>query len=230
MAKVWTTVDQLANPTHPLAQEVIESASWILFKLTAEKYPGINTSTEIYSTRDFTAQVAPVLIQGKLVNLPVGTSMGNRRELYLRHKPIRRLISVKINGIEQPLTNYEVRNYSYLIKKDRTFWNFHANYEVEVSYEWGSNPPRIGVEAAIKLANELILAIENDPACAIPANVTSVSRQGMEFQMTDPQIFIEQGRTGIREVDLFIIAANPSKSRKQSRLFSPTRIIGETRL
>lgn len=228
MATAWTTIDQLADPTHPLAREMIESASWILYKLTAEKYPGIITTKECYSSNDASVQFAPVLLQGKMVNLPVNSSRGNRRELYLRNSPVRSINKITINGEEASLADYQLRNYSYIVKTNKTAWNFYPGYEVCVEYRYGARPPRMGVEAAVKLANELILAIENSPDCAIPANVTSVSRQGMEFQMTDPQTFIEQGRTGIREVDMFIAAANPTKSRKRARLFSPTRIIGET--
>lgn len=228
MITPWTTIDQLADPTHPLANEVIQSASWILYKLTAEKYPGIKIGREAYSSQDSTVKVAPVLVRGKLVNLPVTSTIGNQRELHIRHKPAHRLISVEVDGVTQPLENYELRNHSYIVKKDRTNWVFTSGKEVVVEYEYGVNPPRIGVEAAIKLANELILAIENDPECAIPANVTSVNRQGFSFQMTDPQAFIDQGRTGIREVDMFIVASNPTRSSKPARFYSPTRIIGET--
>ena len=228
MVQPWAEVSDLADPLHPLANQVLESASFILYKLTAEKYPGIITVREAYNAPDSVVKTTPVLVQGKMMNLPVSSSRGNRRELYLRNKPARRIISITVNGKVQNVDDYQLRNFSYIIKKNGQHWTFTSHDEVIVEYEYGNKPPKIGEEAAIKLANELILAIENDPNCAIPANVTSVSRQGMSFQMTDPQIFIEQGRTGIREVDLFIAATNPTKARKQSRLFTPNRIIGET--
>lgn len=228
MIAPWAEISELADPTHPLATEMIQSASWILYKLTAEKYPGILVAREAYASNDFSTKVAPVLISGKMVNLPVTSSVGNKRELYVRHKPVHRLISVEVNGVVQPLSNYQLRNHSFIIKKDRTLWNFHANTEVVIEYEYGTNPPPMGMRAAVRLADELILAVENDPECAIPANVTSVNRQGYSFQMTDPQTFIDQGRTGIREVDMFIIASNPKGSSKPAKFYSPNRIIGET--
>lgn len=229
MIQAWASYADMANPTHPLAEEMMKSASWILYKLTAEKYPGIQTTKEIYSAKDFSVKTSPVLMQGKMYNLPVNTTMGNRRELYLRHTPVRRIISISVGGQYRPFEDYEIRNHTFIIKKDRTYWNFNSAMEVEIEYEFGVEPPTLGKEAALRLANELILAIDDDPACSIPANVTSVNRQGFSFQLNDPQVFLEKGRTGIKEVDLFIATTNPTGSRKKARLYSPTRIIGETR-
>jgi hypothetical protein len=48
-----------------------------------------------------------------------------------------------------------------------------------------------------------------------------VTRQGVSFQMFDPQMFINQGRTGIYEVDVFIASVNPGRASKRARVFSP---------
>lgn len=228
MAKHWTTIDQLADPSHPMAMEAIASASWILYKLTAEKYPGVLETTDCYSARDLSVQVAPVLVQGRMMNLPVASTRGNRRELYLRHSPVHQILELTLNGESQDLAKYQLRNHSFIIRKDRQFWSLNSALEVCVTYRYGTPPPRAGVVAATRLADELLLAYDDSDQCAIPTNVSSVERQGVNFQMYDPQTFISEGRTGIREVDFFIAAANPGKARKRARLYSPTRITGET--
>lgn len=228
MAKYWTTINDLADPAHPQAMDAIASATWILYKLTAEKYPGILQTTDCYSAPDVNVQVAPVLVQGKMMNLPVSSTRGNRRELYLRHSPVHQIFEITINGEVQDLSKYQLRNYSFIVQKNRQYWNLNSAQEVCVTYQYGTPPPRAGVVAATRLADELLLAYDGSDQCAIPANVTSVSRQGVDFQMFDPQTFISEGRTGIQEVDFFIQAANPGKARKRARLYSPTRITGET--
>jgi hypothetical protein len=75
--------------------------------------------------------------------------------------------------------------------------------------------------AARRLANELVLAAEGSADCALPRNVTSVARQGVSFEIFDPQEFMDKGHTGLYEVDLFLSAFNPNKSRKRAKVFSP---------
>ena len=48
MAISWITEDDLSDPSNPLSAVMAESASWILYKLTGEKYTGFRTSTEWY--------------------------------------------------------------------------------------------------------------------------------------------------------------------------------------
>ena len=84
-------------------------------------------------------------------------------------------------------------------------------------------PPKAGVLAATTLANELLILMGeggNPNQCRIPERVRSVSREGLSFDMIDPQDFMDDGRTGIWEIDLFIRTANPSRAKKQPRLLS----------
>src|SRR6478735_594446 len=48
MAVTWITAADLIDPANPLAEEAAESASWILFKLSGEKYGGLRTATDWY--------------------------------------------------------------------------------------------------------------------------------------------------------------------------------------
>ena len=51
--------------------------------------------------------------------------------------------------------------------------------------------------------------------------MTSISRQGVSYTVLDSQDFIDELRTGIYAIDLFLKTANPDKARARSRVFSP---------
>jgi hypothetical protein len=60
-----------------------------------------------------------------------------------------------------------------------------------------------------------------DDDCALPQRVTSISRQGVSYTLLDSQDFIDDLRTGLYAVDLFLKTVNPDKARRKSRVFSP---------
>ena len=60
-----------------------------------------------------------------------------------------------------------------------------------------------------------------DDECVLPQRVTPISRQGVSWTLLDPQDFLDNGRTGIYHVDLFLRTVNPDRARLRSRVFSP---------
>jgi hypothetical protein len=92
---------------------------------------------------------------------------------------------------------------------------------VEVTYTYGTPPPASGRAAARILATELVKLYANDDSCALPQRVTSIVRQGVTYTVLDNQSFIDELKTGIYAVDLFLKAVNPDKARARSRVFSP---------
>lgn len=93
--------------------------------------------------------------------------------------------------------------------------------EVVVDYTYGSvELPPLVERAITKFAEEVALADANDANCRIPERVTSVTRQGVSWTLLDPQDFLDDGRTGIYEVDLAIKAINPAGAHRRSRVFS----------
>lgn len=224
----WISVQDTIDPDHPYAPIAVEIASNILYQLSGEKFQGIHTVTEYY-TKDGSANLTyqPALIDGQMYNLPVssltrrsrvsGQSLGDRN-LYLRHNPIKSVESVSINGVVLDPSTYSFRNRKYLVRNGHERWIFDSNTEVVVSYTYGTPPPPAGVAAATRFANELIWAESGDDQCSLPATVTSVDRKGISITVTDPQQFLDQGKVGIYEVDLFIKAYNPKGSLKKTRL------------
>lgn len=229
----WITNDDLFLPDHPYAEIAAAQASGILYNLTGEKFQGIRQSREVITKPEpLSGNYAPQLVSGKMYNLPTrGCSSQNlidtscmKREMWLRHGPVREVFSVYADGVEVDPESYSLRNKTYLVKRGRNgFWNFCGTHEFEVHYEYGALPPRAGIEAAIALGNEFLLKVDGDDRCRLPERVSSITRQGVSIRVGDSQEFFEQGRTGIYEVDLFIKAYNPSKAKKKARVFIPGR-------
>jgi hypothetical protein len=75
--------------------------------------------------------------------------------------------------------------------------------------------------AARTLAIEFIKLWSDDDTCALPQRVTSVARQGVSYTILDQQDFIQEMRTGMYVIDLFIKTVNPDGARRKSKVFSP---------
>lgn len=238
MAKAWITTAEMANPADPDAPFAAEAASWILYKLTGEKYPGVSSATEVYlhdtvdigSTcwLDYGAVTSAGVESGlqSIVRVPLGQRFGTR-QLRTRGRPIRSVSSIRL-GVSGTLLDpsaYAVVNGAYVIRRDRVSWDLFSG--VEIDYTYGIEPPEAGKRAAVILANELVKLASGDPTCRLPERVTSVSRQGISMTIMDPNEFIKDDRVGIYEVDLFIRAANPFGARKPAKIFSPDLPRGE---
>lgn len=89
-----------------------------------------------------------------------------------------------------------------------------------VTFSPGRALPVAGQIAAGMLAGEFIKACAGGE-CALPAQIASLTRQGVDVEFVDPQTVFEGGRTGIREVDLFVSAVNPHALRRRARVMSP---------
>lgn len=224
MAKRWIEPEDTIDPTGPHTIRAIEAASWLLYKLTAEKYPGRLNVIEAYSDRSYNSFLpSPTVVGGQIYN----TLSTGSRKLQLRQTPVMKINSVSIGGTILDPSKYQLRNNSYLVRTDLTFWNLSPVAEVIVDYDYGLNPPAAGKNAALILANEFIRYHVYPSQCKLPERVTSVSRQNVSFSMLDPQTFLNEGKVGIYSVDLFISTANPGRARKQAKIFSPNRPNGE---
>lgn len=89
-----------------------------------------------------------------------------------------------------------------------------------VTYRPGRVLPSAGQTAAAALAGEFVKACAG-AACALPAQVASLSRQGVDVEFVSPTDVLTDGLTGIREVDLFIRAANPARLQRRSSVLTP---------
>lgn len=229
----WIDVSELSNPAHPDAQSAIDAATLVLFDLSAQKYQGIWTVTEQYICETTGSPVGCYWDPGERAywNPSLGAYMYIRdpiRErarivegeyIPLRRTPVRQIMSVSIGGSAIPSANYELLNNRIVAPVDYK-WSLCDG--ITVQYEYGVQPPALGKIACKKLAEQLLLAIDgNITGCELPQGVTSVSRQGINFEIFDPQEFLDKGRVGIYEVDLFLSTVNPAKAKKRPRVFVP---------
>jgi hypothetical protein len=235
MAVTWITAADLSDPSNPLAPEAAESASWILYKLSGEKYAGVRTAIDWYGVPDARCGPCAGLITADYYaafdhqHLFISPSLLDDRSssrLRLRGRPASSIGSVVgADGVTVDPASYRLVNSAYLVRLGSDCWDLTSG--VTVTYTYGVMPPAAGKFAAIKLADELVKLVTDPGACSLPERVSSVSRQGVSYTILDPQTFLTDGRTGVYEIDLFLKAANPNGAKKRPRVFSPDIPRGE---
>ena len=199
-------------------EEATEFATYVVMSLSGWRWSWpIRTVVELYR--------APGVRYAPAVPLPQGISYGSRESLgvprlHLSGRPVVSVASVRgPDGSEIPYTLTD----RFTLTLDRTALASSLrgpDPEVEVTYSYGSEPPFVVRRAISVLAAEL-LASSSDEPCRLPERVTNVTRQGMSWTVIDPQDFLDDGRTGLYEVDLALSVANPSRARARARVFSP---------
>lgn len=238
MTNLWVTPAELPT-THQdsiYAEEACQVASNLLWTMSGRKYGGTRTVTERYFTAidafryqgSSAKQFYPHMIGGSVFNLPAedwndsayqsdGSSSLSR--IRLRGKPVQEVHLVRsgYDGSIIPNDAYYVADHAMLVAYKGTPW---TPGNIEVTYTYGQQPPAAGRQAARVFAIELIKSWEGDD-CALPDRVTSISRQGVSYTILDNQDFLENFRTGIYVIDLFLKTANPAKALAPARIFSP---------
>lgn len=232
MVNQWVQADELdAALDSDVAAEAASVASYLLWSFSGRRYAGSRTVTETYecpctcwSQRLMSASITDVYWAGdsRLVNGPRNPCDHgcSRDRLRLRGTPVVRVSKV-ISGTEIITPEaYALAGRSVLQRLPGASWDPCG---LTVSYTYGAQAPLTGRLAARKLANELAKAWSGRDDCTLPDRVTSVSRQGVSYTILDQQDFLQDLRTGIYEVDLFLKAANPDRARARARVLSPDR-------
>jgi hypothetical protein len=207
--------------------------------MSGRKYSGTTTVTERYvSIFDpylragaSTLTYVPTLIDGSVQNLRLGGSglygdddylgdgTSSNTRIRLRGRKVVKIHTVRdIDGNIIDPSQYYLVEHSTLLAAPGATW---TPSNVEVTYTYGTPPPTAGKNAARMLAIELVKLYEGDDTCALPQRVTSISRQGISYTVLDNQDFIDDLRTGLYAVDLFLKTTNPDKARARARVFSP---------
>lgn len=227
----WTDVDRLEDPDSDYADEAVASASYILWLLSGRRYSGTRTVTEVYRRRrrrlDDSFTDRPEVVGGEIVS-SFGGFYGDDEAwstIWLRGRPVINVVDVTAGTFGIPLNQIDIVDRSQIAL---VFGSWMSYPEVTVTYQYGDVPPVAGVRAATELANQFVWGMTGDDRCALPAHITSVSRQGVSWTLLDTQDFLDKGRTGIYLVDLFIKAFNPNGAQKRSRVFTPDIPSGRT--
>lgn len=236
MPHLWVTPEELEEDSRSaFAYEACKIASFILWAFSGRKYTGTRTVTERYecpctsgpraslrNIQDGLFDVEPFMSGGAITNEfggcgCSGTMFGQHKRLRLRGRPVRSIQRVVSGGVVVDPEAYQVVNFQYLQAAPGASLDMCG---LEITYTYGSEPPSAGRRAARHLAQELAKDL-NGEECDLPDRVTSVSRQGVSYAILDEQSFLDDLRTGIYSVDLFLRAVNPDKARKPARVFSP---------
>ena len=142
--------------------------------------------------------------------------------------PVASVTEVRVNGVVLDPAAYELTG-RWLARVDGgECWPSCQDPSVpdtedgtfSVVFSPGLALPVAGQIAAGALASEFARAC-NGAACGLPAQISSLTRQGVEVEFVDPVEAIGSGRTGIREVDLFVQAVNPKSLAQRPRVYSP---------
>lgn len=150
------------------------------------------------------------------------------REISLGVFPLVSIDAVYIDGAALASSAYRIDDYRTLVRTDGEGWpmgqDLLADYITDentfgVEFTYGATPPPSGKHAASVLACNLIRACVGKN-CNLPQRVQSIARQGVTV-IVDPREFLEEGKTGLYEVDLFLAAHNPGGKQTRSTVASP---------
>lgn len=237
MTALWIQPSELGNMSQTeYATEAAQTASYLLWAMSGRKFTGTTTVTERYvcakrayrmgaSSRNY----GGILINGQVSNIPlndfdnyaelVADGLSPESRIRLRGHFVTEIHAVRNRqGEILDPSSYYLVDHSVLQATEGVPW---TPCNVEVTYTYGSPIPAAGKMAARTLAVEFAKLWSGDDDCALPQRVTSISRQGVSYTLLDSQDFIDDLRTGVYAVDLFLKSVNPDKARRKSRVFSP---------
>lgn len=201
-----------------------EFASQILWALSGRKFHTGTVVTERYEVNQ--SRRVPN-IPGWLPGRPiydytrgvflVDPYYWDNRKVRLDGTPIRSVTSITSltdNTVLLP-TDYKIVNRAFI-----EFESFMPD-GFEISYTYGQRPPKAGMMAALAMARQFFfLWSGREDECSLPDRVTSVTRQNVSWVLLDNQDFLDDLKTGIYAVDMFLRSVNPDKARVKSKVFS----------
>lgn len=143
--------------------------------------------------------------------------------------PVNEITEVIVDGEILPASSYTLRN-GTVWRTDGKGWpdcnDPVADPLAENSPAWtitylrGYPVPVGGQVAAYMLTCELALALCEDDDCSLPQRVQSITREGVTMSILDGFEGLEEGKTGIWEIDAWIKSVNAPKV-SPPQVFSP---------
>lgn len=226
-------------------EQAITAASEILYALSGRQFPGECTETVRpcsggsvrpgFSWARWSYPWIPTKFGNTWLNIgpACGCHVSFRcgcngiPEVNLGRSDVTNIDVVNIDGTVLDPSAYRLDDGQYLVRTDGGWWPCCQDMSKDIgetgtwyiTLDYGSTIPEIGKIAAKKLACELAKAC-SDADCALPSRVTTLTRQGVSMTLIDPQDFLDQGRTGIIEVDYFLMAVNPNGLARRSKVYT----------
>ena len=142
--------------------------------------------------------------------------------------PVAEVVAVHVDGQEVPAGGWRLYDRQLLVRTGG-LWPRRQDLALPltapgtwgVTYRRGTPVPVAGQIAAGALAAEFVKAWQRDSTCRLSRKVQSATRQGVSVTLVDPGQFIDQGLTGLYEVDLWLRAVNPARVSQPSSTWSP---------
>ena len=143
--------------------------------------------------------------------------------------PVASIEEVLVEGIVLDPSAYRLDNGNVLVRTDGECFPLCQNLDLadtepdtwSVTFRPGAPLPRSGAIAAGRLACEFAKSCVGAGDCALPPELISLARNGVQVQVQDPQLLLDSGLTQILEVNTFIRAVNPAGLRARPRVYSP---------
>lgn len=153
--------------------------------------------------------------------------------------PVAAVDEVRVDGLALSPDAYRldhVRTEAVLVRVDGECWPECQDFNLDddqpgtfsVTYQRGVAVPRAGQIAAGLLACEFA-KLCNGEDCALPQEIQSLTRNGVEVQVVDPATLPESILTGVAQVDRWVRAVNPNNLMAQPRVLTldlpPSRFV-----
>lgn len=142
--------------------------------------------------------------------------------------PVASVTEVSIGGVIVDPATYRVDDNHWLVRTEGECWPTCADLDsdlsdstFEVTYERGTPVPSFLLAAAATYACEWGKACTGAADCRLSNRVTSIARQGINIEMASPSDFLDDGFTGLWEVDTIIVALNPFRRKSRARIWAP---------
>ena len=163
----------------------------------------------------------PILLEsGAYGNCYCASGCGCGRAASVRLKaPVGRIEEVKIDGVVLAPSAYHVEDGNRLVRLDGKGWPACAGPDFTVTYLCGHEVDELGEYVGGLLALEYLNAMSTKGKCRLPANVTTVTRQGISMELSTGMF--PDGTTGIKEVDAYLMQWNPYGLRTRPEVYSP---------
>lgn len=145
--------------------------------------------------------------------------------------PVAQVTQVLVDGVVVDPSAYRLdlfRGTPVLVRTDGDCWPKCQDVALgtdevgsfTIVYQPGEMLPLAGQIAAGMLACEFAKSCAGAD-CALPQQLQSLSRNGVEVTVVDPTSLLDNGLTGIALVDLWIRSVNPTHKAARSRVYSP---------
>jgi hypothetical protein len=151
-------------------------------------------------------------------------------EVILAPAPVSEVTEVMLDGSVLDPSAYRLDDHRRLVRTDGGRWPACQAMDLppteantwQITWTWGETVPELGKRAVGELACEL-LKLCNDEPCELPSGVTTIVRQGVTLELLQPTDFLENGRMGLRQCDLFLGTSNPGSLQSPPQVYSIDR-------